>query len=344
MRKIKTSANTALKVSYPKFIFWGCTSIWLFSLPLTTQAYQLEDGSYEVIDTGLQYSDLHTMGILGEWLNDHLILLNATQDVSDAPLKNLYRVVLFDINTKKLTTLLPGKYFYCRNSTSHISRIKDYVTGEEKFVKINEDGNVSDPSETPTWKRAQCRMYEPYKPDRLQIFLNEGEGYIDIGKAGNGASQDNAVLYLTDKPPIELPLTGRDVVGLHHEYIPFLNEYVVARGIYQNVLMSPDGKIRRIQETTGVFNELSIGGYMYPMRDGLILSNPGSWEKMPGMFYVKGNRVIRIYGAPSLFSGPSLFRGELVSPDGCSVAFFSFKTEAYKDKKSIKIINVCKGK
>lgn len=311
---------------------------------MTAQAYQLEESGYEVIDTGLQFSALNNMGVLGEWLNDHLILLNALRDEPDAQLKNLHRVMLFDIKTKKLSTLYPDKYFYCRNPTSHISRIKDYATGEEKFIKIDEEGTTSDPAEAPLWKPFQCRMYEPYKPDRLQIFLNEGEGYIDIGRAGYGASKDNAVLYLTGKSPIELPFTGKETVGPHHEYIPFLNEYVMSRGTSQNVLMSPEGKVKRIQETVDVFNELGIEGYMYPMRDGLILSNPGSWKKKPGMFFVTGNHVIRIFGAPSLLSGFTLFRGELVSPDGCSIAFYSFKTESYKDRKSIKIINVCGGR
>ena len=113
----------------------------------------------------------------------------------DAKLKNLKRVVIFDIKTKKLSFVLPEKYFYCRNPSSQISRIKDYITGEEKLVVIDENGTISEVKETPAWNKFQCRKYEPRKPDRLQVFLNEGEGYIDIGKTGMGPS-GNAMLFL----------------------------------------------------------------------------------------------------------------------------------------------------
>ncbi len=330
----------------PKYIMTFtsiCAFFSMLSFSLITQAYQLEEGKYEVVETGLEYNDMHTMSILGEWLNDHLILLNATQDMPDAKLKNLNRMVLFDIKTKKLSPVLPEKYFYCRNPSSQISRIKDYITGEEKLVVIDENGTISEVKETPAWNKFQCRKYEPRKPDRLQVFLNEGEGYIDIGKTGMGPS-GNAMLFLPNKEPIELPVISRTVVSPSHEFLPFMNKYVLAHGLHQNILMSPQGEITYIQEPDDVFNELGVGGYMYPMRDGILLDGTGIGPKIPGMFYIKGGRVIRIFGGKTLFTEPPYTKGELVSPDGCSIAFSSFKRSDYKYKKMIKIINICEGK
>ena len=43
-----------------------CAFFSMLSFSLITQAYQLEEGKYEVIKTGLEYNDMHTMSILGE--------------------------------------------------------------------------------------------------------------------------------------------------------------------------------------------------------------------------------------------------------------------------------------
>ncbi|GAC1610228.1 MAG: hypothetical protein NVS3B3_18440 [Aquirhabdus sp.] len=308
---------------------------------------EFEEGRYEVVDTGLEQTTAYGPGVLGEWLDDHRILLNALQDSPNAQEKHLDRVVIFDTVSQKYSVLLPSSSFICRNPNSKIARI--VTNGIDNFIKLEDDGKFSVVAETPRWDKFLCSAHEPRKPDRLQAFLREGDGYIDRGKAGGGYSRDNATLYRPNQPPVELPVVGGDIGSI--VYISRLKRYLLGSTDYLsgNVLpagrpvfnlMTSDGEITEIPQPVQFVKTFGGFGGVQFMRDGmLVFGHMGPDIKNPGIFFLKEGKVIRIFGADKQFA-----TRVLSSPDGCALAFLSFKDTYFATSKKIKLINLCKEK
>ena len=327
-------------------------------LSFSVKALEYSEGKYDVIDTGVQHSELIGPNVIGEWLGNNKLLINTFSDEPDAQIKKLGQVAIFDTQTKKLSTLFKAGTLLCTNQKSHVSQLKNFATNEFKFFTIHEDGEVIEVTNSINPDEFQCRnMIVSRKPDRLQVFLDDGESYIDRGKSGGGA-KEQAILYLKDKPPIELPLKGSDINAMM--FIPFRNQYLLDNRVryfaklrsygepFYNFI-SQDGEIERIPQPVDL--ELYLGelGPMFPMRDGMIIDHTGFRDKTGGMYYLKGDKAMRIYGKPPLVTAPPLIdaphaNNHLVSPDGCSIAFVSFTSLDYKAKKYVKVINVCNDK
>ncbi|NKI69934.1 hypothetical protein GN109_10925 [Collimonas pratensis] len=308
---------------------------------------EFEEGKYEVVDTGLEQTIVYGPGVLGEWLDDRRILLNALQDSPNAQEMRLDRVVIFDTTSQKYSVLLPSSSFICRNPNSKIARI--VTNGIDNFIKLDDDGKFSAVAEAPRWDKFLCSAHEPLKPDRLQAFLREGDGYIDRGKAGGGYSRDNATLYRPNRPPVELPVIGGNVGSI--VYISRLKRYLLGSTDYLSGDVLPAGKpVFNLMTSDGEITEIPqpaqfvkmFGGFagVQFMRDGmLVFGHMGPNIKNPGMFFLKEGKVIRIFGADKQFASRVLS-----SPDGCTLAFLSFKDTNFTTSKKIKLINLCKEK
>lgn len=326
------------------FIF---LAIALFFAPILVHAADFEEGRYEVIDTSLEQTLVYGNQFLGYWLDNATLVMNALQDVPDAQAKHLDRVVLFNIKTRKISTLLPNSRLVCRNSKSQIARIITYDSIDE-FVRIDSQGAVSATPETPTWREHICREREPLKPERLQYFLNEGEGYIDLGKTGGGYSREKAVFYRLGLPPVELPVLGGDVNNMF--YIEHLQQYLISStdflsGSVQPAgkpvfnLMTKDGKITEIEQPREFVKKFGRFGDVVFTREGILLGHFDQRGNKNGRFLLRGEKIIRVFGVTNEFAGKMV-----PSPDGCSVAFLAFKDARYETRKTVKIINLCEEK
>lgn len=110
--------------------------------------------------------------------------------------------------------------------------------------------------------------------------------------------------------------------------------------------MSPEGEIERVPQPIEFYEQFNRFRGAYPMRDGMVLDVTGLRSKKGGLFYLKGDKVIRIYGKspPFIIEGvidAPFTEGHTVSPDGCLIAFASILKFDFDANKPIKIINVC---
>lgn len=324
--------------------------IFVVSLSLPTLAsaiVQIEEGKYEIVDTGLEQSTLYGPIVAGVWLDEKRILLNALKNMPDAQKKRLDRVVMFNLDTREVKTVLEPGRIICREKKSQLAHV--IREGKAQFVRIDLDGHTSSPTEQPALKESVCKTAEPRIPERLQTFLNEGDGYIDRGRTGHGFSGDNAVLYRPNQPPIELPVPGGEITP-SPVYLPFLNQYLLnywdslsgerspaGKPVFR--LMTPEGKITEIPQPSFFTKAVGSFGRMWMMRDGMVLNRTGPGRPKPGLYFVKGERIIHIYGA----------NGEIAdritpSPDGCTFLFLGLKNYDFATKKTVKLINLCKEK
>lgn len=319
---------------------------------------EFEEGHYEVIDTGLEQSMLYGPDVLGAWLDNQRLIINALKDARN-PKKEEWipYLVIFDVKTRKTKLIAESVYLLCRIPETQIASIVEgqndtprFVDKKSRFVKMDEEGKITTLQETPPSMSNFCRQNSPRKPDRLQAFLRVGDGYIDRGKTGGGHSYDNAVLYRPNQPPIELPIHGGDIYD--SRYISHLNLYQLSAGPSRTSgkpvfsLMTPDGDVIEISQPkdalrkiTGEAGIFTGGPGVRFMRDGLISRNLGAWLQNPGMFFIQGEKVTRIWGANG-----ELAERLLPSPDGCTLAFLAFNNYDFATKKTVKLINLCEGK
>ena len=329
------------------------------SFSLSSQALEMAEGKYEVIDTGVQHSELIGRSLLGQWLENHKLLINTFSDERDGQLKKHGQVVLFDTKTKQKIILFENLTLQCTNPKSHVSMLKNFANNDVKFFNIREDGQFVDLTKTISTEDFKCFDIAEAKPERLQAFLLDGQSYIDEGRTGHGGVEQ-AILHLKNKEPIELPFRGSIVNRC--EYIPFKNKYllnnrdIIANNVYKRepdepyfYYMSVDGELEKIPQSTEFYEQFGQFRQMLPMRDGMILDKTGVRDKTGGLFYLKSNKVIRLYGKSPLFPIHGVIDApftnyHLVSPDGCSIAFVSYLSLNYEANKPVKIINVCEEK
>lgn len=308
---------------------------------------ELKEGGFEVTDTGLEQSTLYGPINVGVWLDNSSILLNALPDVPGAQEKHLNRVVRLNLETREVTPVLESGTVFCSEPNSEIFHIRQQQ--RFLFARIDAEGHFSPVSAQPASGEFTCKTAQPRFPDRLQAFLNEGDGYIDLGKTGGGFSEDNAVLYRPGLPPLELPIKGGEIVA-GPVYLPFLNQYLLnywdalsgtrkPAGAPAFRLMTPEGIISEIPQPKSFVKAVGSFGRAWLMRDGMVLNRTGPGRPKPGLYFVRDDEIIRAYGA----------RGEIAdritpSPDGCKLAFLGMKNYDFITKKTVKIVDFCGAK
>lgn len=165
-----------------------------------TPKRQIIDQEYEVIETGLEPISTVGSGIgdVGEWLNDHLILLDALQDVPDANVKKLQRVMLFDTHTGKLKTLVPEGRIYCWNSELEIVSIAPLTYTRETeghFFHLGKDGVISELVDVPD---VNARMAGGAGDDTY-VIDQEHEEAIELLYGGTDTVRSGISLTLQDQ-------------------------------------------------------------------------------------------------------------------------------------------------
>ena len=302
------------------------------------------EGTFEIIDTHIQQTLLNGPDILGVWFDNENIILNALQDDSNAEQKHLDRVVLFNVKTRKSTALLESGRFQCYEPKTKIASIvKD---GVMQFVNIGDDGRFRPRKEATPLNKFRCRSEEPSLPGRLQAFLREGDGYIDEGRTGGGFSEENAILHRPGQPPLELPAKGGELT-MGPIYLPFLNRYllnysdnlnpnILPRGKPVYRIMTSEGSITEIPQPRLFFDAMGSLGRMWFMRDGMVFKKTSQSGKNAGLFFLKEEQIIRIFGADNLLADRLQS-----SPDGCKLAFLAFKNLNFDSPKTVKILNLC---
>lgn len=304
------------------------------------------DGDFEVIDTGLDQSFTNKI-----WLDNDNLIVNTLQLVPHARPKKLFRVVIFNLKQRSVRELIPMGDIHCVNEITRLAKVRTFSdvedadgSGVDTYMRLSPDGKLTAYG-LPSPYASPCRLTEPRKPERLQIFLRDGDGYIDRGKTGGGYSDENAVLYRPNQAPRELAVKGGDIQDVI--YLPFRNQYLLnrrdfltnrfqPRGEPDFIYMSPTGDITREPQPEKFAKVLGSWGNMLPTRDGVLLDRNGPGRGVPGLFLVQGERITRVFGA-----NRAQVEGLNASPDGCKLAFTSYTDIAFLAKKTIKIIDVC---
>ena len=315
-----------------------------------------EEGKYEVLDTGLEQSTLYGTGTLGVWLDGQNFVVNALRDDPNARKDWLLRLVVVDTKSKAITLVREGVYLNCRvpkTSKTMLTQEGSYkVFSKEKkqwFEHLDTQGRLS------AWPKTEsengstnCWPLEPLKRERLQVFLLHDDGYIDKGKTGGEYSNDNAILYRPNQPPVELPVKGGEINMA--QYYPHLRQYLLNR--WDNIsgghdpagdpvfrLMKPNGEITEIPQSQQFLKTVGSFGDMWLLRDGMVLNRTGPGQRNPGLYFLKSNRIIRIWGANGYVA--TRFQP---SPDGCALAFLGFKNYDFVTKKTVQLINLCEDR
>jgi len=285
----------------------------------------------KVIDTGLQ--SLATSSPVNpiRWLDDYTLTFNPLQSGPDAKLKKALRGVLYDTRTRSHITIVEDGTINC--AAGDLIRFQGSADGAQpEYVRVSADRRSAQPVGPYKVDRFGLDPYtclqrkQPLTPGRLEYFLRESDGYIDIGKVGEGAV-DQAILNRPGKPSLQLPLRGQEIRFVR--YVPFLDKYHI--GGWR--LLSADGIVSEVVRPRSIKNlRLGPGGGGI-VRDGIVslggTSEHGDW----GLFHASDSAVERLaHGWVPFVS---------ISPDGCRVAFVSGPGFYFEDRNSLKFVNLC---
>lgn len=308
-----------------------------------------EDVDVPVIDTGLVQTEEHTDALVGAWLSNELLVVNAVQENPPAKSRRPWRVALFNVKTKRVTNLVEKGQFYCRDTRTELAlvltnpEVENYAKdGRSLYVKLDGNGQLTYPPQQPNWPKS-CHSDSGDDPKRIQRLLREGDGYIDLGRSGGIDLNQNAHLFRPGQPPIELNVHGMDVRP--PLYVPFLNEYLLNQGAPNSeksprlyFYMSPDGKVRTEPLPEQFFQKVGSAGFMWPMKNSMLLNRSGRGSSNSGLFLVRDKKIYRVFGSDGV-----VVRRFTPSPDGCKLAFWSHRVHPYADKNTVKIIDLCEG-
>ncbi|HJW53992.1 MAG TPA: hypothetical protein VJ577_01840 [Burkholderiaceae bacterium] len=331
----------------------GCSTL---HVPVSSSS----SSTYTVVDTGLEQSTLYGPGVLGAWLDNDRLLVNALQDAPGAQEKWRLRLVVFDTRTQETTEIAKDVHLNCFHPESRTavlvegqSNVPNFKDRLSRFVTLDQGGRFLPAVVRPDMNEF-CVDNGKQDRGRLQHFLRPGDGYIDLGRTGGGYSTEPAILYRRNEKPVTLPIVGGELESVR--YVRHLDLYQVGVGKYRMTdkhiykFLTRDGKVvnaPRPYEAIESVHKPSVtvsdaGGVAYAvseyvLRDGIIVLNTGGWKKNPGMFFIRNAGVTSIDA-----SNGYLVERLLPSPDGCKLAYLYFKNYDFNTKKVVKIANFCR--
>lgn len=343
---IKTGAHISTRLAWFLLILFGMAGVAgcsAFRLPNDN----FEDVDVPVIDTGLEQTREHWDYGVGVWLGNDRLAINTVQENPAPKAKRPFRVAVFDLRTKRITSLVEKGQLVCRDERSGIASILTnpevdgwVKNGNYEYFKINESGQMSPDKDHPDWKHL-CSSDNGRDSSRLQFFLREGDGFIDYGRTGGGASAEFAILYRPNQSPLTLPVRGGEIN--YPLYVEHRNEYLIGQSkrfssAYTRPFrfMTPDGKVREVEYPQHFYDKIGPSSYMWPMRTGMLFDRTSWNQGVRGLFLVDGQKIRRVFGADG-----AIVERITPSPDGCKLAFLSFRQGLFPSKRTVKIINLC---
>lgn len=323
----------------------GVTGCSVFRLPNDN----FEDVDVPVIDTGLEQTREHWDYGVGVWLSNDRLAINTVLENPEPKAKRPFRVAVFDLRTKQITSLAEKGQLVCRDERSGIAsvltnpEVEGWVkNGIYEYVELTTLGQILPTSKKPPWNHI-CHSDAGRDTSRLQFFLREGDGYIDYGKTGEGASTEFATLYRPKQPPIVLPVRGGEINV--PEYIAHRNEYLIGQSkrfssAYTRPFryMTANGEVTEVEYPKHFYEKIGPSGYMWPMKSGMLFDRTSWNQGVKGLFLVDDQKIRRIFGADG-----AIVERLTPSPDGCKLAFWSFRLGLLPSKKTVKIIDLCEG-
>lgn len=341
-----------------------------------TPVRTIEEKTFEVFDTGLEPMSCCTMSPatheVGYWLSDNLLVVNALREESDANRRQAERLMLVDASTRQITTLVSEGRLQCWNRDLQVASISPgYKSDSYHYMQLNSGGRLSELSTVPQFDKGSCWTQEFVKKSHGNAkYLSEMDGYIQRyypGKKSLENAASNATLISPGKPPKILPVRVDEIEGGKAKYLAFMDKYLLNRLDSQGSssterrlaglawgdrpydltpyrLLARDGSIEEIPYPKILF-EYGVR-YFYellPTRAGILIDAATNGKGEHGLFLLKGERLIRFWGRPVLFSsGREGVSGTTLSPDGCKIAFRRFADWKRNTRKHITIINLCK--
>ncbi|MCD5326657.1 hypothetical protein [Chromobacterium piscinae] len=341
---------------------------------------ELQDKSFELIDTGLEgtYHDIRPK--LGEWLdNDHLVV-NAIQPGWHMQQKGQFQIMLVDARTGKSSVLLPHAMLQCWNAKRQLASIRPIpeelppgrrVWDLENFslMHLGPDGQLTRLSTPQPFDTLTCEATDNGIPLYQQDFgrpLQDINGFLRQGVPKQSFKSDfNTVLFRRGQPSRQIGVRAEEV--FFPIYLPYLKRYLLNSGDSQHDsatdrrlagatwgdrpydltpyrLMSPDGEVTEIPYPKIIFS-YGVHGFanLLPTPHGLLLNSSG--RSSPGLLLLQGEQLYRVWGGQRWFAPgwrQSAY-GLKVSPDGCRLAFIHASTWSQDSGNEISILNMCKA-
>lgn len=323
-----------------------------------------------------------SISVIGGWLSDELLEFTALQDVPDANRKQLTRSVLFNVRTREARILLPEGGVQCWNPEQQIAGVKRHVTDEHpRLVRLDTEGNLGELTEPSNLDEFFCWPKDlgerlsgmpGYKSDGLH--LRDSDGYIPYNAPGAKISMfytEPAVWLRPGKSPLILPIMRTEIDAGRAQFLAFRGQYLLnhfdsqgssstdrrlaGRQIWGNRpydltpyrLLSRDGSIEEIPYPY-VIREYGIKGFheLIPTKVGIIIEATDPGKGHTGLFLLNGERLQRFWPRPEQFEflrTKEQVGGLTLSPDGCKIAFRRYANWQLDTKKTVTIINLCKG-
>lgn len=343
-------------------------------------ARTIEEKSFEVFDTGLEPMSCCTMSPathqVGYWLSDTLLVVNALRDEPDANRRQAERLMLVDAGSRQISTLVAEGRLQCWNRELRVASIGPrYGSGIYRLIRLDNAGRLEELPEKPDLNLLSCKPinYEakvsgiPGYSSAGTYFL-DSDGYIPYNPPGHKSTYNSKAVWLRpNAPSIVLPAYRNEIEGGNAKYLAFLDKYLLNRLDSQGSssterrlaglawgdrpydltpyrLLARDGSIEEIPYPKILF-EYGVR-YFYellPTRAGILIDAADNGKGEHGLFLLRGERLIRFWGRPGLFSsGREGVSGTTLSPDGCRIAFRRFADWKLNTRKHITIINLCK--
>lgn len=331
---------------------------------------QIVESPLEVIETGLQATSMGVSLIwwpVGDWLDDHTILLNVLQNNDEASANFLQRVVLFDTEKRESTTLIADGRSICWNEFLKVINIAPniYKRGVgTQLYRMNKQRQLEILDRPEQIRERKCYRNQDYPGDKADTMLRlEIDGYIDLEmkvNAGNVGNIDRAIWHKPGRAPVELTIPASQIDSGKALYLPYLGKYLLrstdsrvesgtnralsganwkfAYELAPYSLLGTDGKVEQISYPY-VLAEFGIKQFseFLPVKDGIVIRTDSD------LFLMKGEALFRIWtGRSSALWGKTEWpKGLAVSPDGCKIAFTHYADIARDSKKPVSIINIC---
>lgn len=352
------SAHTGWRASIS--LLWAC------SVLLAGCSKPIADARFEVVDTGVWAID----SAKPIWLDNHRILFNSTETLTPGPGN---RVVVWDINTKKITKTTLTEHLLCSRAGSVTYAITDKVSKKTTYYRGPIENIKEHPAPGPDmWIDpffACDWVSRPKIADQDKLPLTGiliGENFTQIiaqwseepyehqkrlkdRKPGIASGPKGKTLYHQNKadPGREIPFAA----GI--AYSEYLDVYLISRDYYSTKwsetrsfwLLQRSGELKEIS-----YPETMLEGRndVFPVKGGyLVYYSSGPLTETDngdrGIYFLTDNGILQ-----RLLIGEMAPQIESISPNGCMAAFVHADTikqnlSETRPYRTVKYINFCQG-
>lgn len=327
----------------------GLAVLYFFYIVQThAEPLEIVQAPVTLIDTGLDMPFYGPAERVGVWVDEHRIAINASLRSGVGVEKRFGSVMLYDLRTGKSKEVISHSFVRSWDASTgrvYVSYRKDDARAVGVVLKVDEAGEVL----SRILAANEMQEQPDYPADRHILGLRIEHGYVDRGAVGKGG-QEQAVLHRPDGVTRELDITGRRFES--NKFISNLNKYVIRTSSCYSQgdkcppdiwLMSPEGDIETISLPKRILTAIPMVSNAHAVKDGVLLTV--RHPKVEGIFLWRNEALYELWRVrlPSLWNlnTQEFWGGEVISPDGCKVAFFKAWDSKATTARNVFIFNHC---